>query len=197
MYLVSSLTCNHIASWRIPYACIGYIFLKWGHNEAMFLHFLGNIYNTWIYHSKSPAQNIMYLYIYIYIYIYCVHVYLHNIDWRHSYNIYIYIYCTYTHIHTHVPVSCINTAHLCPPTRLTQWPPCMRPPVDPWLTSSRNGRQLFRSGCTDCGGPTNSWVRYPLVNWQFANWKITIFKNGKSTINGSFSICNKLPGIRN
>ena len=136
-------------------------------------------------------------YVSIRVYIYCVHIYLHNIDWRHSYNIYNYIYTVHIHIYTHVPVSCINTAHLCPPSRLTQWPPCIRPPVDPWLTSSRNGRQLFRSGCADCGGPTNSWARYPLVNWQFANWKITIFKNGKSTINGSFSICNKLPGIRN
>jgi hypothetical protein len=31
-------------------------------------------------------------------------------------------------------------------------------------------------------------LRYPLVNYQLANWKITIFKNGKSKINGPFPI---------
>jgi|OrbCnscriptome_FD_contig_41_4103828_length_243_multi_1_in_0_out_0_1 hypothetical protein len=32
--------------------------------------------------------------------------------------------------------------------------------------------------------PDVSILRYPLVNYHIANWKITIFKNGKSTING-------------
>jgi len=31
------------------------------------------------------------------------------------------------------------------------------------------------------------------IRSQFANWKITIFEFGKSTIKGPFSLCNKLP----
>ena len=95
--------------------------------------------------------------IYIYIYIYCVHVYLHNIDWRHSYNIYIYIhiYCTYTHIHIHVPVSCINTSA---------------------SLSSRAGHLSIHGSQALGTGASHSG--HPLVNWQFANWKITIFNRG-------------------
>jgi len=99
MYLVSSLTCNHIASWRIPYACIGYIFLKWGHNEATMRPCFSTSWATYTTHEYiTPSLQPKILCIYTYIY--CVHVYLHNIDWRHSYNIYIYILYIYTYTHT-------------------------------------------------------------------------------------------------